>query len=70
MPEPVECQCCLENATIVNKLHYKLPDDTFVACITEHPAFKSLCLDEWVLEQAYLNYVKMYGHMDDPDENR
>ena len=34
-----------------------------VACITEHRSFDSVCLDEFVLEMAYLGYRQMYGQM-------
>ena len=39
-------------------------------CITEHPGFRSVCLDRYVLETAYYQYRQQYGMRHGDDENK
>ena len=53
-----ESICCQEVAQV------KHITDTFVLdldCIVEHPGFKSVCLDRWVLDTAYMQFKQQYG---------
>ena len=36
-------------------------NDPTVTCITNHPGFKSVCLDVWVLQAAYFQYRQEHG---------
>ncbi|XP_071949836.1 uncharacterized protein [Antedon mediterranea] len=58
-----ECICCkeCENTSAklednVNLFNYDAP----FSCITNHPGFKSVALDPWVLEVAWLSYKQHY----------
>jgi len=44
-----ECFCCQEMIRCTDKMAEIELDDQ---CITEHPGFKNVCLDKWVLETA------------------
>lgn len=59
MPVVRESVCCKQIHQIVQKMdaypHGELD------CITEHPGFQTVCLDEWVMETAYLHYRQQYG---------
>ena len=37
----------------------KVPE---IGCITEHPGFLQICLNEYVLRVAYYQYKQRYGH--------
>ena len=57
-----ECVCCVELIKVVKRME-ECP--TAIACITQHPGFRSVCLDVWSLQVAYLAYADEHGHMDD-----
>lgn len=35
--------------------------DSTIKCITQHPGFEGVCLNEWVLEMCYYSYRQQYG---------
>ena len=47
-----EIVCCGEIGQIWQKIEDQRPE-VQMSCITEHPGFRSNCLDVWVLETAY-----------------
>ena len=51
MSIPKECLCCKEIAQVVEKMDGYEAEQ--LDCITDHPRFKAVCLDVWVLETAY-----------------
>ncbi|XP_033107345.1 P2X purinoceptor 7-like [Anneissia japonica] len=60
MPTAKECICCNE----VTKINEKMEKvDMKGECITHHPGFRDICLNEWVLQVAYLAYRQQYGAM-------
>lgn len=48
----------------------ELESDTAIKCITEHPGFRTVCLDIWVLQTAYFHYRQEHGHMADANVHR
>jgi len=52
-----ECFCCSEIDRCQEKLE-ELDEEEWQACmcITEHPGFKTVCLDIWVLETAAVGF--------------
>jgi hypothetical protein len=50
----------------VKVLHHNLPEDLHLGCITQHPGFRVICLEPWVLRVAYLEYKQHHGHLEDP----
>ncbi|KAK3084414.1 hypothetical protein FSP39_013231 [Pinctada imbricata] len=62
MPTALECLCCGENAHAQAKIGiYKDKTGKQLKCITQHPGFNTVCLDEEVLETAYSHYKQQYG---------
>ena len=59
MPTIQESICC----RTIEEVDRKRTDieDTTLHCITEHPGFKSICLDRWVLETTGLEVNQHYG---------
>ncbi|XP_033114230.1 uncharacterized protein LOC117114640 [Anneissia japonica] len=53
-----ESKCCNEIPIIVSKM-----EKVGMAgqCITTHPGFTSICLNEWVLQISFLSYRQQYG---------
>ena len=45
--KPEECFCCSEIDRCCKKM-----DGIDNSCITQHPGFRNVCLDSWVLETA------------------
>lgn len=68
MPTVPECVCCREIENVWNKVEEQQPEVS-MNCITEHPGFRSTCLDVWVLETAYYAYKQQYGHAPQQDGN-
>ncbi|XP_041349489.1 P2X purinoceptor 7-like [Gigantopelta aegis] len=68
-----ECVCCQE-ITLLSDRITSLADthDMNVPCITQHPGFHTVCLDEWTLEAAYYSYRQGYRveHPSGPRRNR
>ena len=53
-----ECVCCCD----VPEIRVKV--DTFDAnmiCITDHPGFASICLNEWAIQVSYYQYREENG---------
>ena len=59
MPILKECVCCKEIQQVVDKMDE--PTNMELDCITDHPGFQPVCLDEWVLETAHYQYAQQYG---------
>ena len=51
--KPEECHCCMEIQQCRNKM-FEYEDEENEKCILEHPGFKDICLNEYVLEIAAL----------------
>ena len=59
LPTYQECICCKEIDSIVSKIEEA--NDPSVVCITKHPGFESVCLNEWVLQAAYFQFRQEHG---------
>ena len=60
--------CCQEVDIVEAKLTYIEPisgTHKTLTCITLHPGFKSVCLDVWTLQVAYLAYRQEHGHYEE-----
>lgn len=57
MPTPRECVCCNEIQKVCD-VRDEYPDKK---CITDHPGFQTVCLNEHVLQVAYYQYRQQYG---------
>lgn len=56
---PEENACCQEKIPIVHTMEeYMAEQGQEIACITDHPGFRTHCLDVWSLQMAYSNYHK------------
>ena len=57
-----ECLCCTEvkKVRVVVKQYHSRTGQTDW-CVTDHPGFKSVCLDVWVLHTAYQQYRMDYS---------
>ncbi len=55
--------CCHTYSKMVDRM-----SDTNVQCITEHPAFNSICLDKWNLEECAYQYVEEEGPLGDEEQ--
>ena len=56
-----ECYCCSEldgcvEALVSDIVLQDLPDGTKLKCITQHPGFNAVCLQEWSLRLAAGKY--------------
>ena len=60
MPTTHESVCCAEIGQIWQKVEDQKPE-VQMHCITEHPGFRSNCLDVWVLETAYYAFRQQHG---------
>ena len=58
-PTALDCVCCREIPEIVSKLAEVTTVN--IHCITEHPGFRPVCLDVWVLQAAYFEYQQHFG---------
>ncbi|XP_072182418.1 uncharacterized protein [Diadema setosum] len=56
---------------LVRKMNDYTDGEEDLNCITEHPGYQPVCLDKWVLETAYFQYVQQYEghHRKDVTEN-
>lgn len=62
MPTAIECVCCAENNNVQGKMaNYHAKTGKQLRCITQHPGFHTVCLDEYVLDTAYSHYKQQYG---------
>ena len=55
MPTVVECICCCEIDTTIQKMEQIQAQ---ISCITEHERFEPVCLNVWVLQAGYFSYRK------------
>ncbi|KAJ8322412.1 hypothetical protein KUTeg_000037 [Tegillarca granosa] len=53
----------------MEKITSKLEDFPSIGCITEHPGFRNVCLDQYVLETAYYVYRQSH-HVEIEDPNK
>ncbi len=60
-----ESICCRE----IEQVKCTMELEGLGTCITDHPGFRSVCLDIWTLRIAYLAYKQQYGDLQE-DENR
>ncbi|XP_022101364.1 P2X purinoceptor 7-like [Acanthaster planci] len=58
MPSVRESKCCKEIDAVLRMTESFVLD---LDCITEHPGFRTVCLDRWVLDTAYYQYRQQYG---------
>jgi hypothetical protein len=62
MDDRNERRCCRSIGEIEGKLgEAQNVDNSQPKCITEHPGFGTVCLDVWVLQTAWMQYVNQYG---------
>ena len=75
MDMQIECRCCKEieqvqarNIEAVEVENLECPP----ICITNHPGFKAVCLNVWVLQTAWMQYKQQYGTKayDGPEHKR
>ena len=59
MPVVRECVCCKQIHQVVQKMD-SYPHGE-LNCITAHPGFQTVCLDQDVMETAYYRYRQQYG---------
>ena len=60
MPTARECKCCHFYAAIEPSLK-----ETEVNCITEHEGFMANCLNRWVLETSFYEYIQENGPLEE-----
>ncbi|XP_060072992.1 uncharacterized protein LOC132552815 [Ylistrum balloti] len=65
LPTIAENRCC-EELVRVRETRDDLPQQ--VRCITEHPGFRSVCLDIYVLLMAYYQYRVLHGEIPESPE--
>ncbi|XP_077991063.1 uncharacterized protein LOC144445398 [Glandiceps talaboti] len=58
MLKQVDSICCCEIDDVKKKMDEL---DAETNCITDHPGFIPVCLNEWVLQTAYFQYRQQYG---------
>eukprot|EP00057_Strongylocentrotus_purpuratus_P000404 XP_001175945.2 PREDICTED: uncharacterized protein LOC752337 [Strongylocentrotus purpuratus] len=59
MPTARESVCCKEVEKVIKKMDEYMENNN-LKCITEHPGFRTVCLDEHVLDVAYYQYRQQY----------
>ena len=72
MATETESHCCSEIGEISSKIEQYNKEGTttnHVTCITDHPGFRTVCLDRYVLETAYFQYRQQYGDVAVGSEN-
>lgn len=64
MEQEEESSCCQEAQAIMNCIaEYEAETDQDLRCITQHPGFRTVCLDQYVLQTAYLQYRQQFGNL-------
>ena len=53
-----ECVCCCDVPEIRSKIE---AFDASLVCITEHPGFTAICLNEWAVQVAYYHHKQESG---------
>ena len=63
-----ECVCCKEHDLVVAKCREveELAIGKMRECVTKHPGFEAVCLNEWNLQAVYKEYKQQYGDMTYP----
>ena len=57
MQSELEFNCCVEIEAMAARVwDWNIKKSRNITCITQHPAFAQICLNEWVLETAYYQY--------------
>lgn len=58
-----ECRCCQEIEVVKAKNEEAVQIEKIEKpkCITDHPGFKAVCLNVWVLQAAWFQYKQQYG---------
>jgi hypothetical protein len=66
MDTAVECVCCQRIDVIKAKCKEVAESGMGLepGCITQHPGFRSVCLDVWVLQAVYNEYRQQYGDIE------
>ena len=62
MPTRAESSCCREISTIE-----VLANELQVQCITSHPGFEGNCLNPYVIEPSFYEFLDGYGHVGDDE---
>jgi hypothetical protein len=60
MPTVEESICCREIPKVLAKIQ---EDDDDQTCIILHPGFQQVCLAEYALQVAYVDFRHRYGSM-------
>lgn len=60
MPTRRECKCCRNTNVVDSKV-----EEADLKCITEHEGFQVNCLNQYVLETTYYEYVQDNGPLED-----
>ncbi|XP_041362017.1 uncharacterized protein LOC121377987 [Gigantopelta aegis] len=72
MPTVGESRCCKEIDQVNEKI--KAYSERYgaesLACIVDHPGFKPVCLNVWVLEAAYYDYTHHYSKEEEAGAKR
>lgn len=62
MPSVDESTCCREIGLIDN-----LVEDQDLQCITQHPGYEGNCLNQYVIETSFYEFLDNYGHVGDDE---
>ena len=62
MPSIEESRCCREVGVINN-----LVEELDLSCVTEHPGYTGNCLNRYVIETSFYEYLDHYGHVGDDE---
>jgi hypothetical protein len=62
MDRAEECVCCAEVDPIMDEFSGTSTNHGPPVCITIHPGFEAVCLNEWVLETASYHYWQQYNN--------
>ena len=62
MEKPETSFCCTERGAIYNLVH-----DLGLNCITQHPGYEGNCLNEYVVETSFYEFLEDYGHVGDDE---
>lgn len=63
MDREEECCCCqeIEQVKAKNVEAVQIENIEQPSCITDHPGFKAVCLNVWVLQAAWYQFRQQYG---------
>ena len=59
MPTGKECRCCTSFSAVDDRR-----ESQQLTCITDHPGFEGNCLNRWVLETSYYEFIQDEGPLD------